>query len=78
MPENKFLWRAIVARIAKPIYLVAQNMPSAHAHASNHPEVEPEDVLHMQRVDSWDDQQNMTVVLWPQPPPPPEPEQPEP
>lgn len=72
----KYLWRAIVAGIAKPIYLVAQNMPSAHAQASSHPLIQPADVLHMQRVDLWDPDQSMTDVAWPQPPPPPQEEEP--
>ncbi len=72
----KYLWRAQVARIAGPIYLVAQNMQSAQAAASNHPQVAPADVLHMQRVAQWDDQNNMTLVYWPEPPPPPDPEEP--
>ena len=70
----KFLWRANVAGIAKPIYLVSQNMQSAQALVAAHPEVEPEDVLNLQRIEQWDDQANMTVVIWPQPPPEPIPD----
>ncbi|TEU08460.1 MAG: hypothetical protein E3J25_11950 [Anaerolineales bacterium] len=75
----KFLWRATVHHIARPIYLVAQNIQSASAQVTAHPEVAPEALIHLQRIDPWDDQQNMTVVHWPEPPPPPEPdEEPEP
>lgn len=74
----KFLWRAHVAGIAKPIYLVAQNMQSAHAAASNNPQVEPEDVLNIQRIDEWHDQHNRTKVMWPLPPQPADPEEPQP
>lgn len=70
----QFLWRANVAGIARPIYLVAQNMQSAHAAASNNPQVELHDVLNIQRVDQWDNQHDRTVVHWPEPPPPPQPE----
>ena len=74
----KYLWRANVAGIARPIYLVSQNMQSAAALASSHPQVEPEDVLNLQRIDEWDDQHNMTVVIWPERPPEPEPDEPPP
>lgn len=70
MPEAKYLWRASVQGIPKPIYLVAQNMQSAQAQVATHPLVDPTDVDLMQRIDPWDDQQNMTVVVWPEPPPP--------
>lgn len=70
----KFLWRAAVRRISRPIYLVAQNVQSAHAQVVNHPEVAPEDLHHLQRVDPWDEAQNMTVVDWPEPPPQPPPQ----
>ncbi len=69
----KYLWRAAVRRISRPIYLVAQNLQSAQAQVAAHPEVDPADVSMMQRIDPWDDAQNMTVVAWPEPPPPPEP-----
>ncbi len=74
----KYLWRATVAGIAKPLYLVAQNMPSAGSAISSHPEVQPQDLLHLQRIAQWDDQTNMTVVIWPEPPPPPPLEDPPP
>lgn len=72
MADNKYLWRAKVAGIANPIYLIAQNMPSAYAAVSSHPQVQPEDVSMMHRVDPWDEAQNMTVVNWPEPPPDPD------
>lgn len=68
----KYLWRAAVRGISRPIYLIAQNMASAHAQASRNPQVDPADVTLMQRIDPWDEQQNMTVVTWPEPPPPPD------
>lgn len=74
MPEPKYLWRIQVHGIAKPIYLIAQNAASAAAQATNHPQVDTFDLLHIRRVDSWDDAQNMTVVTWPAPPPEPQPE----
>ena len=70
----KFLWRAIVAGIAKPIYLVAQNIQSAHAKLVHDPTVAPDDTQRILRIDAWDDQANMTVVVWPEPPPPPQPD----
>ena len=73
MPEPKYLWRAAVRHIPRPIYLVAQNLQSAQARIAAHPHVDPADVSMMQRIDPWDDQQNMTVVHWPEPPPPPDP-----
>jgi len=73
MPEAKYLWRATVRRIPRPIYLVAQNLQSAQAQVAAHPQVTPTDVSMIQRIDPWDDAHNMTVVHWPQPPPPPEP-----
>lgn len=74
MAENKYLWRASVRRVPGPIYLVAQNMQSAAAQATNHPQVAPEDIAHLQRIDAWDESQNMTIVDWPEPPPEPDPE----
>lgn len=70
----KFLWRANVAGIAKPIYLVAQNMQSATAQASKNDQVQVQDVFNMQRIAEWNEQENRTKVIWPEPPPPPEPE----
>jgi len=67
----KYLWRAAVRHVSRPIYIVAQNMQSAHAQASAHPLIDPADVTLMQRIDPWDEAQNMTVVHWPEPPPPP-------
>jgi len=78
MPENKYLWRAAVRHISRPIYLVAQNIQSAAAQASAHPEVDNLDVTLLQCIDPWDDQANMTVVHWPEPPPPPVPPAPPP
>lgn len=68
----KFLWRATVLRLTSPIYIVAQNVQSAAAMATGHPLVDPTHLLHINRIDEWDDQANMTVVRWPEPPPPPE------
>jgi len=77
MPEPKCLWRAAVRRIPRPIYLVAQNLQSAQAQIAAHPQVDPADITMIQRIDPWNDQQNMTVVIWPEPPAPPH-EEPEP
>jgi len=76
MPDNKYLWRASVRGVSTPIYLVAQNMQSAQAQASNNPQVDPGDVKSLLRLDLWDDTQNRTVVRWPEPAPPPPPEEP--
>ena len=70
----KYLWRASIRRVSRPLYLVAQNVASAQAHATNHPQVAPEDLKTLMRIDEWDDAQNMTVVIWPEPPPEPDPE----
>lgn len=72
----KYLWRAAVRGVSQPIYLVAQNIASAHAKATMHALVDPADVTRMQRIDAWDDHDNMTVVFWPEPPPPPQPDEP--
>lgn len=72
MPEPKYLWRLQVHGIARPIYLIAQNVQSASALATSHPQVDPYDLLQVRRVDNWDETQNMTVVHWPEPPPPPD------
>jgi len=74
MPEPKYLWRVSVRRVPRPVYLVAQNIQSAAAQASAHPQVDNLDVTLLQCIDPWDDQQNMTIVPWPEPPPEPEPE----
>jgi len=68
MPGPKYLWRAAVRRIPRPIYLIAQNLQSAQAQVAAHPHVAPADVSMMQRIDPWDEAQNMTVVLWPEAP----------
>jgi len=70
----KYLWRAAVRGISRPIYLVAQNIASATANCHSHPQVDPADVIMMQRIDPWDTILKMTVVHWPEPPPEPEPE----
>jgi len=76
MADNKFLWRATVLGIAKPIYIVAQNIQSAQAEAASDPQVAPEHVVHLALIDLWDPVHNRTHVSWPEPPPPPHPEEP--
>lgn len=75
MPENKYLWRATVRGVGKPIYLIAQNIQSAHAKLVHDPTVAAHDTHRLLRIAPWDDQQDMTVVAWPAPEPEPEPDQ---
>jgi len=76
MADNKYLWRVSIHRVPRPLYVVSQNVQSAAAQASAHPQVEASDVGSVMRLDLWDPAQNMTKVPWPEPPPEPEPEEP--
>lgn len=74
MPENKYLWRAQVRGVSPPIYLIAQNVPSAVAKLHEAETVSPADMRRILRIGLWDEQKQMTVVDWPEPEPEPKPE----
>lgn len=70
MADNKYLWRATVRGVSKPIYLVAQNFQSAQAQLSAPPTVAAHHVQRLSRIDLWDSENNMTQVQWPEAPTP--------
>lgn len=69
MPDNKYLWRASVRGVPRPVYLVAQNVQSASAQLAAPPGVDATDLLSLLRIDAWDEAQNITTVPWPEPEP---------
>jgi len=70
MPDDKYLWRATLRQVSRPLYVVARDMATAQAVVSKGARLTPQDVTCMERLCVWDDQDQMTSGWWPPTKPP--------